>query len=776
MEIHLPWTNRVPQLYDELYGCDIFASLPELFWDLPDGKISVARYHYHDMISELFARSFADTIGKWCGENNIALTGHLMEEPSLQSQTAALGETMRSYRSFQLPGIDMLCNNHEFTTAKQAQSATHQFGYEGVLSELYGVTGWHCDFRTYKHQGDWQAALGVTVRVPHLSWYSMKGEAKRDYPASIHYQSPWYKEYPVLEDHFARVNTAMTRGKPLVRVGVIHPVESFWLHWGPKDKTALLRSSLDDRFMSVTEWLLTGSVDFDFISESLFPTLCKQGSAPLKVGKMEYDVIIVPGCETLRSSTYKLLNEFADANGKLIIMGDCPSLCDAVVSDEGQKLAKKATNIDYSRGSLLNALEDNRVLTIRYADGALAENFIYQMRSDNSCRWLFIANAYEPGNKDVDEGKDTQIIINGEFSAEKYDTQSGEICSVPVEYRNNKTIIRERIYAYDSLLLKLTEGKSGAPATENGSAPELEEIAENLFDYELSEPNVLLLDMAEYKLDIDKNFAPREELLRLDNICRRRLGLPENGGEIVQPYITGKVPSEHTLTLRFTFESEISCNGAKLALEDADKAKIVLNGENVTAATDGWFTDMAIETVPLPEIVKGKNVLEVTIPIGPSTYTEDMFILGAFGVKALGKEAKIVPLPEKVAFSDITKQGFPFYGGSIKYKFKAISKNGQLSIRTSYYRGALIGVFVDKKRCGSIIYPPYELKVDGLADGEHEVELELFTNRANCFGPVHNCVENYWWLGPDSWRTEGNEWSYEYMLKPMGILSSPRIG
>ena len=29
---------------------------------------------------------------------------------------------------------------------------------EGVLSELYGVTSWDCDFRIYKHQGDWQAA------------------------------------------------------------------------------------------------------------------------------------------------------------------------------------------------------------------------------------------------------------------------------------------------------------------------------------------------------------------------------------------------------------------------------------------------------------------------------------------------------------------------------------------------------------------------------------------------------------------------------------------
>lgn len=146
---------------------------------------------------------------------------------------------MRAYRSFELPGIDMLCDSHEYTTAKQAQSASHQFGREGVMSELYGVTSWSFDFRRHKLQGDWQAALGITLRVPHLSWVSMKGEAKRDYPASINYQSPWCKEYKTVEDHFARVNTAMTRGKAAVRVGVIHPIESYWLHWGPESQTGI---------------------------------------------------------------------------------------------------------------------------------------------------------------------------------------------------------------------------------------------------------------------------------------------------------------------------------------------------------------------------------------------------------------------------------------------------------------------------------------------------------------------------------------------------------
>ncbi len=405
-DVIMPWTDDFPDTYTETYSQNIIDTLPEIFWDLPDGKISVTRYQYHDHIAERFSAAFADTCGEWCRKNGIALTGHMMEEPTLDSQAAALGEAMRSYRGFDLPGIDMLCSNKEYTTAKQAQSAAHQFGCEGVLSELYGVTDWSFDFRGHKLNGDWQAALGVTVRVQHLSWVSMKGEAKRDYPASINYQSPWYKKYSCVEDHFARVNTALTRGTPVVRVGVIHPIESYWLHWGPNDKSGLMRRELDEKFQNLTEWLLFGSVDFDFISESLLPIQCEEASAPLKVGKMQYDVIIVPDCETLRSSTVERLRKFSADGGKLIFMGSAPALENAVPCDGPKELCHENTLIPFTRADILKELEPYRTLNIRLANGNLPDGLVHQVRDDGDSFWLFIANSQEPHNKFVTDSKE----------------------------------------------------------------------------------------------------------------------------------------------------------------------------------------------------------------------------------------------------------------------------------------------------------------------------------------------------------------------------------
>ncbi len=772
-DILMPWTDNIPETYEAQYGEDILAVLPEIFWELPDGKVSTARYHYHDHISERFAQAFADVCGSWCRENEIALTGHMMEEHSLHSQTAALGEAMRSYRGFDLPGIDMLCANFEFTTAKQAQSAVHQFGREGMLSELYGVTGWDYDFRGYKLHGDWQACLGVTIRVPHLSWYAMGGEAKRDYPASIHYQSPWWKEFSYLEDHFARVNTAMTRGKPVVKVAVIHPVESFWLHWGPNDKTALIRENMDAKFHNLADWLLNGSIDFNYISESLLPSLCENASAPLKVGEMEYDAVIVPDCETLRSTTLERLEAFRNAGGKLIFLGDAPTLIDGIPSEKGKELYAESKVISFDRAKILEALDDNREITIRHSNGRLSEGFIYQLRKDGNTKWLFISRCREPYNKDVINSNNLRITVKGEVTPCIYDTISGDILPVAYKYLNGNTVISKVLYNYDSLLLRLDEGKTEcqAPAKEEETPADTAPLTP-LVKYTLSEQNVLLLDMAEFSLD-GGEFIAEEEILRLDNVCRKMLGFVERGGHVAQPWVLDPETIEHYVTLRFKINSNINYSGALLALEDAENAKIIFNGNEIPNNIIGYYADKDIKTVALADINKGENILEITLPFGKRTNTEWCYILGDFGVNVAGRAKVITALPEKLGFGSIISQGLPFYGGNITYHLEA--EGNAFRVEATRYKGTLISVAVDGEEKGKIVYPPYALDVCGLADGKHKVDITLFGNRYNAFGPVHLTDVKHSWHGPGAWRSDEECWSYEYVLRDVGILASPII-
>jgi hypothetical protein len=772
-DVFLPWTDDLPNTYFEAYNDDLLPHLPELIWNLPNNQVSLTRYRYHDHIAQRFAEAFSYNCGEWCRENNLMLTGHMMEEPTLHSQTAALGEAMRSYPGFDLPGIDILCDHREYTTAKQAQSAVHQYGCEGMLSELYGVTNWDFDFRGHKLQGDWQAALGVTVRVPHLSWVSMEGEAKRDYPASISYQSPWYEEYPLIEDHFARVNTAMTRGKPFVNVGVIHPIESYWLHWGPNENTADIRNQMENNFSNITGWLIFNHIDFNFISESLLPQQCEKGGAPLKVGAMQYDTIIIPGCQTLRSTTVERLQPFLEQGGRIIVMGDKPKFIDASPQDGALDFLKSAKCIQFEKYALLKELEPIREIDIRTDNGSRAEHLITQMRLDGQTRWLFIANGRKPNTHDISQPCRIRIHLKGQWIPKLYDTMTGEISELDAVYEGNNTIIQHTLYTHDSLLLHLEKGIRSAmtPTTKPAYAVANNEGFISKVPIELSEPNVMLLDIAEYAFD-DGEYQSQEEILRIGALFRQKLGMPV---EMTQPWVIPPEKPKHSVRLRFTITSEIELNDVLLALENAEQTSIKLNGEAVANSSTGWYVDESIKTVKLPKIVKGKNILELRIPFGRRSSLEWCYLLGDFGVKVNGFEKRLTNPVRELSFGDVVPQGLPFYGGNIMYKLTVTGDGRDVIVHAPFYRGGLIGVTLDGKRIGSIVFDPYTIKIPNLSKGEHEIGLILFGNRFNSFGSVHNCDKTLTWFGPESWRTTGDRWSYEYNLKKMGILKSPCI-
>ena len=773
-DINLPYTTDFAQTYKDQYGEDILDTLPEIYWERADGVFSQTRYRYHDHVTERFARAFCDQCGDWCEKHGLALTGHMMEEVSLGSQTGMVGETMRCYRGFHIPGVDMLALGMEFTTCKQAQSATHQFGREAMMSELYGVTTWRFDFRGHKFHGDWQAALGVTVRVPHLSWVSMKGSAKRDYPATINYQSPWYKEYSLIEDHFSRVNTVMSRGVPNVRVGVIHPIESYWLAYGPADKTSDLRSNMEHNFFSLTNNLLFNSVDFDFISESLIPDLCaEQDEKGFKVGAMTYDTIILPELLTIRSTTLAKLLDFKARGGKLICIGSAPSYVDGAKSDAAKQLFEGSLYSPDTSAQLVKLLEDERDIKIFTPDGRQAGCFLHQMRCDGDTRYLFIASGR---NQDIDVTpvKDYTIVLKGEYKPTLLDTMSGEERAVSYKTKNGTTTIYVSIGTHDSLLFSLEKGNECDCIIEkNADVPAYVIDFKSSVDYERTEPNVALLDLAQWSVD-GGPVNDTEEVLRIDRKLREIYNYPLADGCKEQPWVIPDTKPEHFPTLRFSFTSEMPFK-TQLACEEATEIK--LNGESVSVKDNGgYYVDKSIKTYDLPDLKVGENVLEVTGPITARVGLENMFLLGDFDVYLEGTQ-KVLKRPSgKISFGSIDRQGLAFYGGNIVYKCDIeLKQDSDIELCVPQYRGAMMRIFVDGEDMGELIYCPYKKRINGLGKGKHLIEIKLYGHRDNAFGTIHNCNRNIRYEDPGCWYSTGILYSYDYRLAPIGVMISPMV-
>jgi hypothetical protein len=252
----------------------------------------------------------------------------------------------------------------------------------------------------------------------------------------------------------------MVRGRPVVRVGVIHPIESYWIHYGPSDQTGALRQTLDERFTKLTRWLLFGSVDFDFICESTLPQYCDVGGAPLRVGEMCYDVVILPGCETLRATTLERLEAFQKAGGRVIVMDTAPTMVDALPDGRGAALAAAGEVIPFDGTALLNALSDVREVELRNKrTGLLTDDLLYQLREDGDTRWIFVARGKQPANYDLSETHSVLIKVRGSYVPVLYDTLTGKTEPLSAYKEGAFTVIERRLYQHDSLLIRLEKGE-----------------------------------------------------------------------------------------------------------------------------------------------------------------------------------------------------------------------------------------------------------------------------------------------------------------------------
>ncbi|KZO96298.1 hypothetical protein CALVIDRAFT_499135 [Calocera viscosa TUFC12733] len=785
-----PWTRGFDVFFRSETGYDVLDRFPELIWDLPDDLPSRARYDYHNLISERFVDSFLDTISKWCRSHGILMAGHMLREATLNLQTQSLGEAMRCYRNMDIPGMDQLCDGREFTTAKQAQSVVRQNGLRGMVSEIYGVTNWDFTFEGHKGQGDWQAALGVTLRVHHLAWQSMAGESKRDYPAAIGYQSPWHEEYKLVEDHFSRLNTALTRGTPVCRVAVIHPIESYWLRYGPYDQCGEELAARDAVFIDLTNWLLLGHIDFDFISESLFPEQTQEDeicAEYLPVGQCRYNVVIVPDLLTIRSTTLKRLCRFQNMGGKVIIAGGTPRYVDGKLVplkvDGFSDLIPGATTIQLSRYHLLKALHQFRDLNIHTSEdtiyrrrGDRTNTLLYQMRADGPDRYLFICNT------DRKEACPTTVAIKGSWHLQVLETQTGKTWPMISEHGDGWTTFNYWFDGCASVLLKLTkEEVYGSPERDQRPAKrmftDVDEV--RLQSVTLSEPNVLLLDYAQWRIN-DEPWNPTEEILRIDNLVRSKLGLPFKSAGGRQPWMikNEERQTQAIVSIKFSFESDCDVPGiVRLALEDAEAVKIKFDDQDVPSSVEGWWVDEDIQTIELPEIRKGSHTLEVTYPFSIVTNIERVYVLGEFGVEVRGARALVVPLQlSKLTFGDYTHQGLPFYAGNLTYECTFNSQGGgATAIQATRFASPVLAVTLDGNTAGHIAYEPHVITFEGLDAGEHELSITSYGNRANAFGPIHlpNGLTN--WYGPNAWRTDYDWWSKEYNLMEMGVLEIPRV-
>ena len=715
----VPYTGRLRAAYAEKYGEEL--SFPEIYYRKRGHADNETAAKYIDVLDDLFLDGYARQYGEWCREHGIIFTGHILHEDNLSIQTSVSGSMMRFYEYMDYPGIDNLsAHNGCFWAAIQCASVARQTGKKFVLSELYGCSGWDMPLNEYKRIGDWHALFGVNLRCPHLSWYTMKGEAKRDYPASILHQLAWYKDWKQLEDYYARIGIILTEGERRADLLVIHPVENMWKHvrrgwmrvdsFDPGDEAI---AKLDADFIGQCMRLIASQHEFDYGDEEL---LAKYGSAGkdgqgayLTVGQITYRrVLLAPG-QAVRPSTQKLLDEFIACGGQVL--------------REPEEL---------SAGEVARA----------------PKNIASAVRRFGGDVWLFLYN--------VSETEPTRGCV--ELAPELAGMSAEEWDMVSFESRGACALDDVSFAAGEMRIFRLSQKKLPAPAARDWEKVSLPEK----MPYTLSEPNVLVLDYAKLYYNGELQTEKPADVLLADRNLRIKLGLTPRGGEMVQPWYAAKYGKSDDVLgkvrLEYRFDSEIECS----ALVAAEYDGVACNGVPA-AREEGHWVDSCFRLFRV-QVKKGENVITAEFDFKQSDNIESMYLLGEFGVRL---PHTLVPLPETLSPVDLNAQGLPYYGACVT--FRTGIEGGRVRVALKELHGATFHVS-DGKADKMIAFPPYEAEAE--LDGE--LQLTVCFTRRNTFGPHHLIPQPQDSYGPGSWLSEGVNRTDDYVIIPQGFIAEVR--
>ncbi|MEM2239381.1 MAG: glycosyl hydrolase [Candidatus Bathyarchaeia archaeon] len=748
----LPWTDNLAERFKVLNGYSIVDRLPELFFDV--GDYMKTRYDFWKTVTLLFLEAFSKQIYDWCDKHGLKFTGHYLAEDSLLSQLTCAGAVMPHYEYQHVPGIDHLGMHvwGSLLTAKQVSSVANQLGKERVLCETYGCTGNYPSFADRKWIGDWLYAMGVNLLNHHLVPYSMLGRRKRDYGLNFHWSQPWWKYNRIIEDYFARLSYMLSRGKRIVNLLVIHPIESAWATFSPLNPSKV--RELDEHLTSLLRTLLSIHVDFDLGDEALMAKYGCVKNGKLQLGKMAYDVVVIPPSVTLEETTVKLLKDFISSGGKLIAIQPTPFLINGKRSETISEVLNKAYVVSkIDEKSLSEALKDlPKLIEVKGDDG----NVLYHLRQEESgVLILFLANSSR------EKAYNLKISIKGLYNVEMWDAISGEKTYWPSEVEFGETVWNVRLEPIGSALFVLKPG-------EKQSTPQCE-CRVKICESSISGPwkirrlnlNTLVLDYCRYR--VTGAWSDLMPVWRAhDAIVRNGLGT--------------------RFTVRFEFESDIDFKDGNvyLVVEKPERYKINVNGVEVCFKSDKYWIDWNFPMIDISGIVgKGLNTIELEGTVGVEPELENIYLLGDFAVRVGARgTSRIIGEPSQVDLGDLCQIGYPFYTGEMELTAKVdlnIPEKARVALQFEGLNASLAVAYVNGKEAGKVILPPYTVEItDIVKPGENEIKIVLVGSLRNALGPLHYKGGDPPFIGPETFR-DAVHWTDEYVLRPFGLKNAKII-
>ncbi len=788
-----PWSHCIAEEYTRLYGEDLLPMIPHMFTQTD--KSAMVRYRFWRIVRDLFADSFNKNIHEWCKANDSALTGHMVIEEGFYDHILANGSCMTQYPHMDIPGMDHLGRSLAcIQTDMQLASAAHQVGQKQLLSETFALSGWNVSFEDLRNIYENQMVHGINYLCQHLEGYSLRGIRKRDYPASLFKQQPWWKYYRLFNDMVSRIGMLLTEGEVHTDVLVLHTIESGWVKMGDRSTDRAV-NDVCWRMMETMESLERHQIPYHLGDGGIMADLGKVENGKLVVGTQSYSLVIVPPSSCFGRRTFELLQEFKAQGGTVLFCEQKPHMIDGIITDEWTTLIDNCPTVAHDKVHLSIPAE-LQPYTVEYA-GDHDENYVlatHRRFPDEGMTMIYLCNPCEVAH-DI-------ILHTAGGSACLFDAMTGDEKAVPYTAESGKLAIDFTLPEKGSAVFFVYDSVDRWPPAVK-TATTAQPITDRLIGtWEIAEAddNTLTLDYCDVCFD-GKNAGKN---------------IPVSDVQEMACAFGREVKTE--VSFRFHVRNK-AFSRCQLMIETPEIFTITVNGHPVDNKDIGFCYDRSFRLIDIyPYVQANENIITLTCDFVQSATTyenlekslhfeseknkltydmeiEAVYLKGDFGVftdepfEAIERRALrtgggfvLDAMPDTVTDGALAPQGFPFFAGSMTFR-KSISLTAKEADRAQFTISRLCStvteVAVNGTVAGNILWHPYALDIAPYChEGKNEIEVTVTGNLRNLLGPFHLkegesfsvCPHSFFHYSPLWLHGQNSQWDDRYCFVEYGLF------
>lgn len=463
------WTPDFPAEFRRRRGYDLIPLLPALF-DPNFPNAAAIRGDYGRTIAEVFDDVFVDRFTK------------LAHDDHTRFRLQAYGTPPTTLGTYARVDVDEGENYNwrALSGTRWASSASHLLGRPVTSAEAF--TWLHSPVFMaapidIKAESNLQFLNGVNQLLFHGWPYTAPGveyPGWRFYAAAVFDEkNPWWLVMPDITGYLARTSWLLRQGQPANDIALYLPEEDAFSAMTPSSLQMVgaggngILNPLVNKYVPL---ILDAGFNFDGIDAGILASHGRVDGPTLAFGGVKYRAVVLPHVTRITPAAFRTLEQFADAGGILISIGEPPSVAPGYAAPGADRQAVRDIAERLFRGPNAKGI----VVTPEQLGATLAEKLSPDVRLTNSGgnvgfvhRRIGDTNVYFVANTSNERVTTTAYFRDTGRHAEWWDATSGRVTRISLETQANPHRFDLALAPYEARFLVFSSAPSAAATKPN---------------------------------------------------------------------------------------------------------------------------------------------------------------------------------------------------------------------------------------------------------------------------------------------------------------------